>query len=242
MFWSYLIWPRWNNALSYDERKSLGSNLKIFIPDLINFWQINSNTELVEVLDKYLILWDEIVFEEVEENKLVSKKGLKNYLFFELNGTKYAIFDNHNVALYFIWEYFLETWEKLDLIHIDQHSDLWKPDFIPERISSEEDLVNYTFTWTNVWNYLIPAQKLWFINQIYQVRTEYKLMQLAPDFVNWKILNIDLDFWSDDMATTRESLLRLKKLIPYAKLVLFATSPYFIDQNKAISLIKELLI
>jgi len=54
-------------------------------------------------------------------------------------------------------------------------------------------------------------------------------------------LNIDLDFWAPGMATCLEDLYHLKSLLPYAKMVLLATSPYFLDQKLAIDLILKLL-
>lgn len=232
MFGSWIDCKCWNNALDWEKRQKLGSDCKLWVPQIKKI--------ILDNLYKNLILWDKIVFEVAENEKLLSKTGLENYLEFETWNTKFAIFDNHNVALYFLGKYFFETWEKLDLIHIDQHSDLRKPDFIPEKLDTEEALIDYTLKWVNVWNYLLPAQKF-FINQIYQVRAESKLFELTKDFVKEKILNIDLDFWAPEMGTTLESLEYLKKLLPEAKVVLIATSPYFLEQRKAVKLMKTLL-
>lgn len=234
MFGSYLEGEFWNNALSFLERKKLWSELKLFVPDIFEITEFTK-----EKLLKNLKIWDRVVFEEVEKWKLLSKKWLNKYLAFEINWTKFVIFDNHNVALYFIWKNYFKTWERLDLIHIDQHSDLREPDYIPESISNEKDLIDYTFKWTNVWNYLIPAQKF-FVDEIFQKRTELSVLELKKTDVSWKILNIDLDFWAPEMATTNVSLEHIKKLMFDAKLVLFATSPYFLEQEKAINLLKNL--
>jgi len=242
MFWTYLTKPVGNNSLSYDKRKELWSNLKLFIPQLLDLWNISTKEELIKILDIHLKIGNKIVFEEVEKWRLLSKFWLDKYLTFKFKSTHYAIFDNHNVALYFIWLSFFQTKQKLDLIHIDQHSDMWKPDFIPAKISTLEELVNYTFEGINVGSYLIPTQQLGFVNNIFQVRTEYKALQLNKDFASWKILNIDLDFWSENMATTEKSLNHIKKLLPYSKLVLLATSPYFMDQHMALNLIRKLLV
>ena len=232
MFGFWLECKCWNNALDREKRKQLGSDCKLWVPEIKKI--------ALKDLYKNLILWDKIVFEVVENKKLLSKIGLKNYLEFDIWNTKFAIFDNHNIALYFLWKYFFETREKLDLIHIDQHSDLRKPDFMVEKLNTEKTLIDYTLKWVNVWNYLLPAQKF-FINQIYQVRVEPKLFELTKDFVKWKILNIDLDFWAPEMGTSLESLKYLKELLFEAKLVLIATSPYFLEQNRAVELVKKLL-
>ncbi len=233
MFWSYLSCKCWNNELSYEKRKLLKSKLKLYIPII--------KTIKKENLQKELKIWNKIVFEEAEKNILISKVWLDKYLCFEDKNTKFVIFDNHNVALYFIWKNFLYKNDKLDLIHIDQHSDLRVPNFIPNKIESEKQLIDYVFKWTNVWNYLLPAQKL-FVWKIFQVRTENKLFSLTSSFVKWKILNIDLDFWSENMFTSENSLFFLKKILYNAKIVLIATSPYFIKQKRAIDLINKLFI
>ena len=234
MFGSYLEGEFWNNALSFFERKKIWSKLKLFVPEISEITDFTN-----EKLLKNLKIWDRLVFEEVEKWKLLSKKWLDKYLVFEINWTKFAIFDNHNIALYFLWMNYFKTWRKLDLIHIDQHSDMWEPNFIPENILNEQELIDYTFKWTNVWNYLIPAKKF-FINEIFQKRTEVSVLELKQSDVAWKILNIDLDFWTPEMATTEASLYHIKRLMFDAELVLFATSPYFLDQRLAIKLLEKI--
>ena len=234
-FWKNIKEPLWNNEISYEKRKEFLSECSLYIPHVKDIKHIN-----LENLNKYLKIWDDIVFEEVLDNKLYSQKWLKYYLTGKYKNTKVCIFDNHNVAFYFIWKYFLETWKKLDLIHIDQHSDMKEPYFIPQKLNLLEEIEEYTFTWLNVWNYLIPLQKLWFVNNIKQCRTEYTLMNLTEKEVKNKILNIDLDFWADRMNSGSESLQKVKKLIKKSSLVLIATSPYFMDQKKALELIYEL--
>ena len=232
MFDSFFDCKCGNNLLDYSQRAKLGSDLKLYIP-----WLEKIKFENVK---EKLHIWDKIVFEVVEDGKLLSKVGLKSYLEFEKQGIKYAIFDNHNVALYFLWKNFLESGEKLDLIHIDQHSDLREPYYYPAKLDSIEEIIQYTFKGVNVGSYLLPAKR-YFVNEIYQVRTQFALRNLDKDFVKGKILNIDLDFWAPGMATCLEDLHYLKSLLPYAKMVLLATSPYFLDQELAIDLILKLL-
>ena len=235
-FWNYLTKPVWNNALSYKERLNFNPNPKLFIPEIKNIGQITQ-----QKLDKYLQIWDKIVFEEVFDNRFFPKKWLKYYLEWFIWKTKIYIFDNHNVAFYFIGKFFLETNKKLNLIHIDQHSDMREPKFIPTKLNTLEDIEKYTFEWTNVGNYLIPLKKLWFIENIFQARSEYSVLEITNNLVKNQILNIDLDFWESNMATSIKSLNKVKNLIKEASLVLIATSPYFIDQNLAIKLAKQLL-
>ncbi len=123
------------------------------------------------------------------------------------------------------------------MIHIDQHSDMREPDFIPEKL---ENIEKYTFEWLNVWNYLIPLQKLWIIWKIYQCRTQTSVLELDDNLAKNSILNIDLDFWEENMSTDEESLKKIKKYIWISPIVLIATSPYFLDQKRAVELIYKL--
>jgi len=63
---------------------------------------------------------------------------------------------------------------------------------------------------------------------------------LQSDF----ILDIDIDFRHPDMNIEKyqETIDKTRELISKAKLVTIATSPFFIDQNLAIQITKELLI
>ena len=76
----------------------------------------------------------------------------------------------------------MEIGEKLDLIHIDQHSDLREPYYYPAKLDSIEEIIQYTFKGVNVGSYLLPAKK-YFVNEIYQVRTQFALRNLDKDFV-----------------------------------------------------------
>ncbi len=229
-FWTYLKKPVWNNIFSYEQRKKLWSDCKLYVPSIIKITK--------EELTKYLKLWDKIVFEEVENDKLLSFTWLKNYLSFKFKNSKIYIFDNHNLAFYFLAKNFEQTKKKLDLIHIDQHSDMREPDFIPEKL---ENIEKYTFEWLNVWNYLIPLQKLWIIWKIYQCRTQTSVLELDNNLAKNSILNIDLDFWEENMTTDEKSLKKIKKYIWISPIVLIATSPYFLNQKRAVELIYKLL-
>jgi len=235
-FWNYLEKNLWNNKLSYNERKKLWSSLKLFVPNILEFDFLNK-----DILENNLSIWEEIVFEEVLDWKLHSKKWLKNYITWKIWNSQVCIFDNHNVAFYFIGEYFLKKWKSLDLIHIDQHSDMYEPDFYLNKFNNLYDIEKYTFEWLNVWNYLLPLQKLWFIKDIYQKRTQIWVLELDDSLAENSILNIDLDFWEENMSTDEKSLLKIKKFIWKSPLILFATSPYFIEQQRAIELVKKIL-
>jgi hypothetical protein len=87
------------------------------------------------------------------------------------------------------------------------------------------------------------------INEVIQIRTEYALQKLKTSnlpsqqvgFIHQSyILDIDVDFW-DGKENYESDFEIIRSLIPHAKLVTIATSPYFMDQKKAIEIIKAIL-
>jgi hypothetical protein len=234
-FWKYIDKKVGNNVLSYDKRKNLWSKVKLYVPSILDVWEIS-----LEKLDKYLSIGKKIVFEEVLNWKLFSQVWLQNYIVWTYKNSKICIFDNHNLSFYFIAKFFLETWKKLDLIHIDQHSDLYEPYYYPEKLDTLKDVEKYTFEWINVWSWIKPLKKIWFINQDIQLRTELSVLEYNFEKDLNIILDIDLDFWEENMTTTMKSLTKLKKIIWIVPLVTIATSPYFLDQEKALKLIRNL--
>ncbi len=75
-----------------------------------------------------------------------------------------------------------------------------------------------------------------------QVRSDYALHNLQLETFNLQpfILDIDVDF-REDKEITPEEIQIIRELIKKAKLVTIATSPYFMDQKRAIEIIKAIL-
>lgn len=227
--------PHWNNAFSYEKRKSLWSDCTIYVPSLISGdWND-------------LKIWNQIVFEEVDSKwNLSSHVWLQNFLHISKSGKDIFIMDNHNHALYFRFQsYFQKNISApISLIHIDQHTDMndneniFSLDVDLDQIS---DFVNYE---CNVWNFIKPAIQSWLISEVQQINTEYKMTNSVSDLQSDFILDIDIDFRHPDMNIEKyqETIDKTRELISKAKLVTIATSPFFIDQNLAIKITKELLI
>jgi hypothetical protein len=155
--WFWIKWKYWNNAFSYEERISP----KIRVAPLID-GNIND-----------LKIWEKIVFEEIENNKLNSCFGLKNFINIKENNI--YIFDNHNHALYFRYIEKLK-WNiknKIDLIHIDQHSDMNTPDSFPD-IINQKNIYKYVNHNINVGNFIKPAIQMNIIWKIIPILSEYK--------------------------------------------------------------------
>ncbi len=57
------------------------------------------------------------------------------------------------------------------------------------------------------------------------------------------LLDIDLDFRAPEMSIGQyeESIEKTRELIAEASLVTIATSPYFLDQSKALEILQDLL-
>lgn len=211
----------WNNQFCFNQVK----NPKIWIADTID-WTI-----------KDLDIWDKTVFREMKNWKVVEYKWLKNFIHIKKENQSIYIFDNHNHSLkYRIDEY--KHWNIpfwFDLIHIDQHTDMNSSEF-------ELDLENPNLDVYNVWNFIQPAIKSWLIKHFEQINTEYKLLNYEIKKNNL-ILDIDLDFRAPEMSIEKysEAIKKTKELISKSRVVTIATSPYFLDQNKAIKICKDLI-
>lgn len=243
--WTYINEPIGNNEFSYQERIALWSIAKIFVPDLI---QGNKDN---------LAIGSEIVFEEAEftksrfsgivNNKLISCTGLKHFIETTYKWTPVYIIDNHNHALTFRYNYYLNNWKdgNTSILHIDQHADT-KPNDNKLPISSNQwpkiEIETFINEKTNVGNFITVALNSWIINEVIQIRTDYtfdKILNSPLSIVNY-ILDIDIDFRVGKEISQVE-IQTIRNLIQKAKLVTIATSPYFIEQNRAIEIIKTIL-
>ena len=237
--WTYITDPVWNNEFHYDERIALWSQWKIFVTNLIQ-WSVDDLEE-----------WSEIVFEEGENWKLVSCTGLKHFIQTEYKWIPVYIVDNHNHALTFWYKHNTTTWNlkpaTCNLVHIDQHADT-KPNNNQLPITNYElpitNIEAFINTQTNVGNFISAALNNWIINEVIQIRTDYALHNLKPSTFNLQpfILDIDVDFWDGKSQQEMESDFEIiRKLVDNACLITIATSPYFIDQKRAIEIVKQLL-
>lgn len=236
--WFFISEPNWNNEFSYQERIALWSQGKIYIPSLIE-WAVDN-----------LEIWTEIAFEEVANNTLVSCKGLKNFIHMSYEGIPIYIFDNHNHALFFRYRHTqklsnTEISKEFKVIHIDQHSDI-KPNINTFNVKHvrPSEVFGFTNYACNVGNFITSAKDAWIVEEIMQIRSEHALHSIPKlDFENYNyILDIDVDF--RDQKSDEElvkDLPIIHQLIKNSCLITIATSPYFLDQNRAIQIIKKIL-
>lgn len=232
--WFYLSENLGNNAFSFEERK----NKKLWVPELVQ-WQ---NTDIE--------LWNKVVFEDYDfDDKLSTNFGLKNFYKISWKGKDIYLFDNHNHAYYFWYLARSEgvIWDNNTLIHVDEHADTRDPgEYLMKPKSYDLDEVfhytNYVF---NVGNYIIPAEKEWIIEKTIQVRNTQNLedyLDLRSTLGSEIILNLDLDFFQPDLDFIDYDL--KKKVVldaaEKAKVITVATSPFFINQELAIRVFKDI--
>ena len=174
-------------------------------------------------------------------------RGLKRFL--QIGKT--VIFDNHNHALFFWYEKFLEMRKQyagsevqgLNVVHLDQHSDRRDNVYVfkPERLTADysKEVFDFVQEKTEVGNFITPALLSGLIGNYYEIRTEAWFCDFkAPDEY---VLDIDLDFWASEMGIDfQKTLSKLQTLIDQASLVTIATSPYFLDQQFAMTLLSQL--
>ena len=233
----YITNPVWNNVFSYDKR----SNKEIFV------------TSLIEGDFSDVQIWDKPAFIELNEDweeKIYF--GLKNFIKSTWKNVPVYIFDNHNHAFYF-WHEALAKWvigKWSKLVHIDEHNDTREPGSIltpglklPISKTFLKRIFNYTNFNLNVWNYIVPAMKSWLIPEVIKITWESDLFfwenkELEKDY----ILNLDLDIFSDELDYVNFDLKKdiILKFAKKAKIITIASSPYFIDQKKAIEILKKI--
>lgn len=168
--------------------------------------------------------------------------GLEEFLLFYWEWVPVYLFDNHNHALYF-WYRELKKWtfsKGIKLIHIDQHSDLGENWCVieDEWLDSISLFVNEH---CNVGNFIKPALASGLFVSCDQIRTEVGLFDYIPPEGDY-VLDLDLDFWDEAMGIERFDLSfeKVRSLIRSAKILTIATSPYFLDPQRAIALLRKI--
>ena len=211
----------------------------------------------IEKLNNYenLKIDDEhFAFAEKNENwEIEYFHGLKNFLWIEKTGVPpIFIFDNHNHAPVFRYNIiFNKKIKNVELIHIDQHSDCWENKNHLKLNWNENELENIFHFYNekcNVGNFIPSTIKSWIISNQTQIRSISALKNLKIEKNQNFILDIDLDFclnWIDRNIINEESIKILKKKFNeswnFALCITIATSPYFLDQEVAINILKKLL-
>jgi len=223
----HLTKPVGNNAFSFDNRK----NKKLYIPSLI------------EGTPNDLSIGRHIAFSEIVDGEERNFSGLKNFIHFKKGTTEIFIFDNHNHAFFF-WAHaykkgLIDFGDKL--VHVDQHTDMREPEkwISQENFQDFQNVFDYTNFELNVGNFIQPALKMGLFNSVEIVDSS---LSFEKSFSENIVFDLDMDIFSDDMDYIPESvkIAKIKEYEKQAKFITIATSPFFIDQGKAISLIQSI--
>lgn len=235
-----------NNRLNFDER----ANRTIVVPSLIT-----------GTLDD-VVTGNETVIEWEVNGKMTAGKWLKHFVFLKKSRVPTWIMDNHNHAFAFwheaYWKWYIQKWALL--VHIDQHTDLATPGNFPAWKHPEEShegiVEEYTNTDLTIADFIVPALATGLISEAVMVTGEdmdasrsfvwegEQLTKLPPERKtnNEKlttIVDIDLDYFSQGFDDEK-TLAITKYWMEKADIITIATSPLFIDQEKALTVLKSL--
>lgn len=238
--WFFIKRPVWNNEFSFDKRV----NKKLYVPSVINI----ENTDEIELQDDI----EKIAFEDFKDSKISTNYGLKNFYKIKWYGKEIVLFDNHNHAFYFWYEARSKgiIWDNNILIHIDEHSDMKNNNKYLQKPNSFDLQKVFKFTnySLNVWDYIASSVKEGIIWKVIQVRSEESLKNIFP-FINWEeeqskniILNLDLDFFEPKLDYINYDLKKkvILDIARKAKVITIATSPFFINQELALKIFKDI--
>jgi hypothetical protein len=254
----YITTPQGNNAFSYDARL----HKKIYVPPLIK-------GSIEDVQEGGEIVFCDLDFPpphqrgEGQGGGLQERqcKGLKHFVHIERPGQNIFIFDNHNHAFSF-WAAGVDQGvlpQGATLVHVDQHKDTREPEELFRRgdplgrpngnplgrPNDAHEACHYANYILNVGNFIPPAVQLgWFkdvvqVNQFGDTHLIQQELSVCP-----RIIDIDLDIFAPIMSHIPDELIIscLREWISRAPFVTIATSPFFMDQAKAMTLIRKIVV
>lgn len=221
--------PLGNNAFSYEER----SMKRIYV------------APLMEAGLEALKIGTETAFSEYANGQESNLKGLESFLYLPSPRKDIFIFDNHNHAFFF-WAYGVKTKRIAfgsTLLHVDQHTDFREPKEYFDPPHKEDFSLQEAFEYTNyklnVGNFIKPAMRWGIFNKVEMLISSDTFEKNYPDPF---VLDIDIDIFAKEMDYIPYAfkIKTIRRLISQANFITMATSPYFIEQDRAIEIIKEL--
>ncbi len=239
----YITKAVWNNAFSYDSRP----HKQLYVPTLKKISSINE----IKLLQKNE---EKITFEEYDFNdKMQTCFGLENLYEMTWQWKALYLVDNHNHVYYF-WYLTRSQWIISDntlLYHIDEHADTRDPwEYLLKTESYDlQKVFEYTNFTLNVGNYIVPAEKEWLIWDTVQIRGQDALEKYNSRYYSDLetagrkiILNLDLDFFEPELDFIDYDLKKqvILDIAKKADLITVCTSPYFIKQERAIEVFRDI--
>jgi len=168
------------------------------------------------------------------------------------------VFDNHNHVFYAWAEALKMDWfqKGATLVHMDEHFDDAPPptpsplagEHPLQRLDNLEDVWRYTNEVLQIATYIKPAMQTGIFKDClnYVESKDFEARRDALQCVSIDdnvVINLDIDVFHPDMShiSWRQKIDVLKHYLPQTRLITIATSPHFIDQEKAIELVKKVV-
>lgn len=243
-----LTLPLGNNTIDFEERKKIWSDSILRIP-LLKKGQ----------WDDVILSTEGVCYEYVDEKwNLISESGLESLIKLSHPNKDITIIDNHNHAFACRWRSYISgnlPWSS-HLIHIDQHSDFVEPTMYLADFCKEQNLEidiptidRYTNEVLTIASFIKPALACGFCHSHDMILSEYALLEYdisSSDTTNRSIiLDIDLDFRAPEMSSEYydKTIDIVRKMISLSqvKCVTIATSPTYIDQYRALEILRDIL-
>lgn len=214
-----------NNAFSYTRKPER--------PDL-------KTTPLRKGFLHELQLGSEVVFHDFDEDQWVEHVGLQNGILSHEYGLPLYVIDNHNHAFWCWADAFNKGVlpSESSLIHIDAHYDDREPSDFEVDLSDMKDVERYTHEVLQIATFIQPALHHGLFRDVqYFVESaefEKDLPELIPE--RKYVIDLDLDVFCDEMSHVQwqQKIDVMKHFLPQTCAITMATSPFFIDQQKAI--------
>jgi len=221
--------PVSNNAFSFHQRRQR----RLYVPPLIRGTpaDISPGTE--------------VVFCDIFDGGERACAGLRQWVFWRTRDRDVFFFDNHNHAFAF-WAWGLKCGRvspEALLVHVDQHKDTRAAEQALEpgfwQTLSLAEICSYVNTVLNVGNFIPPALSCGMFRKAVMVDHD-QAFECNPK--GEKILDLDLDIFAAEMnyIPYEKKMTFIRREIVASRLVTVATSPYFMDQPRAVELIGEI--
>lgn len=223
--------PVGNNAFAYEQR---GPSPRLWVPSLVRgSWKdVTPGTE--------------VVFADADEHGVLHTcPGLAHLVRTSWDDAPTVVVDNHNHAFYFWHEALLDgrLVRGATLVHLDQHRDTRIPSQAFRLDSSLAEAFRFTNYELNVGNYIEPARAAGLIHDALFVTGSDGLDDRSRCGRDNLILNIDLDFFAPEMGYIDFDRTRafIDAHRASAAIITIATSPFFIEQQRAIGALARLV-
>lgn len=237
--WFFIEESVWNNAFSFEKRKSK----RLFVPNIIDI----QNFDEIDLQNSK----EKITFEDFDFKwNLITAYWLKNFYRIHWKWKEIILVDNHNHTFYFWYEARNRgiISDNNILFHIDEHSDM--KDNGKYLFKSDSCDLRKVFSFTNyvlnVGDYIVPALKEGIIVKVVQMRSEISLQEISSlkkiDEEKWIILNLDLDFFEPKLDYIDYDLKKkvILEIAEKADVITVASSPFFINQELALEIFRDI--